>query len=234
MIKKIINPGRKQAIIKAAKALKLTYMQALECLAEQNAQKNNWYQTESADYDSDWFCIQTVSDYFDFSYQAVMDIMVLIHQNGLSITTAVDLGAGSGLSTQALSSCIKYISYNNISKRQIKMAKALGLTQSIIAKSAVDIVSRFDAMIALEFFEHFRNPLQTFKEIVAKIRPKYIFMQNSFGAFGYGHYNEYLINFHPISKKIAGVVFCDAVEALGYKIQKSNRVILCTKINSEE
>jgi SAM-dependent methyltransferase len=226
----IMLQKRKIVLQKVAKILGLSYVEVLEHIAEVNFYKNLWYATQKADYNSNWFCVQTTSDYFDFTSVAIDDCFDLLHQHFdfdyLKRTSAIDLGAGCGLSTQKLALYLPKVVYNNFSARQLAVALSLGLKQKIIAADCCDIRQHFDIIFAFEFFEHFQKPLKAFELIVKNIKPKMIFMQNSFGAFGYGHFKEYEINGKIYSNKTAGAAFNEALKKLGYTLIKKHRVVL--------
>ena len=59
------------------------------------------------------------------------------------------------------------------------------------ATDARDCEGSFEALMALEYFEHFKNPQEEFRRLTAKHTPKILVESSSFSHLGLGHFREY-------------------------------------------
>ena len=195
-----------------------TYKRACELLSLQNAYKLEWIKTKQADYNSDFFIFLTTSDFFDFTMPGLIELFKCMPK----FSTAIDMGAGIGLSTAMIADETGAdITYNNMDGMQQHVANQLFYKKfNFITGNALDINEDFEAVFCFEFFEHFSSPLDAFKRIAKNTKCKYIFMQNSFGGFGYGHHNQYTIEGKNVSNKVAGKEFIERIQRLGWHIKQ--------------
>ncbi len=227
------NLARFNCLREVSKFLKISWEKALEKMVLCNHEKNKWYETLLSDYNTDWFCFQTINDFFDFTLSGMKK---LVKDDVIKdIKTAIDIGAGVGLSTMYIDDNTNIdITYSNIKGKQIDVFRHISKDKNIkiIEKEASEIDEKFDALLCFEFFEHIINPVDAFISLTSKTNAKYVIMQNSFNAFGYGHHREYQFLNGTFSKDCAKKEFLRWVEKTGFKIRKieNSRVLIAERI----
>lgn len=223
---------RKETIKKIAKVLKISYLEACEEIMSCNTHKNDWYKSGVANYNSNWFCLQTACDFYDFTKPGLEKVFEVLKIENKRI---LDVGAGTGLGMKFICEHSKNckVFYNNLKGKQYKIAKEI-LSKEIIDFLICDIFEikeRFEVIFAFEFFEHFKDPCQAFEQLQKNTNAEMIIMQNSFGAFGYGHFPEYRIGGKIVKNNLAKYAFNDWLKQKRYKINEINnsRVVVVTK-----
>ncbi len=109
----------------------------------------------------------------------------------------IDYGAGLGLTTAMLKQQFpdRTIMYSNLSGSQSEFAKwlfdRLDLEIDIIENQSVPDC---DTLVAIELFEHFRNPSKEFDNIIGRLYPWEIVLSTPFKFRAHGHFPYYWID----------------------------------------
>jgi len=227
---------RHNAVMVVAEHVGMSETEAYATIAMQNFHKNLWYKTGKADYNSSWFCLQTAMDFYDFTFPAIQKAIPHIRDDAYydsEYTTAIDLGAGVGLSTHYLREGLPNLSicYNNTEGRQADIAaKFLDGRKGFLLYDALDICQKTDVLFAFEFFEHFDEPTEAFRRLTNQTDAELVIMQNSFGAYGYGHPPKFQFCGDTVGAKYMKILFNHWLEETGWELSFEDRVIFARRL----
>jgi hypothetical protein len=133
----------------------------------------------------------------------------------------VDVGCGIGYSTLALSEIFEeheVYGTNLKDTTQWKLCEKLGVN----LKEGTEQIGKIDAIFAFEYFEHFQDPIEHLKYLVATSDPEFFLIANSFGTTSIGHFLEQDYNGAKVSSKGFGRIFGQEMRKLGYKQHDTN------------
>lgn len=194
--------NRENILYTVCNRLGINLMHGYFLISMQNWYKNKWYVEQIADYESDWFCVQTAYDFFDFTLPGLEKSYKCLEKKDIAVI--MDIGAGTGLSTIFLKKNLKgkRIIYNSNSIKQSNIFADVRKEYSVREDSSEinKLKEEANCIVLFEFLEHFEKPMKIFEMLTRKTKCKYVLMQNSFGGFGYGHYMKYLLNGKWIGK----------------------------------
>jgi hypothetical protein len=128
-----------------------------------------------------------------------------------------DLGCGVGLTTALLSECFpaaKVIGTQVAGKQKDVAEKLMMEYRFNLSESTGDC--RNAMIVALDYAEHFYDPINHFQKIINQ-RPPVIVMANSFSAKSVGHFNSYSMDGVEVEPKKAGRVFNSWMRGNGYR-----------------
>lgn len=209
-----------------------------EMLHEAQELEMRWYASLRTAGDPDWSVYE--GDYYlgelwacwiVYSRKYLRDIlnpkMGIIQQIGRARTRkVVDLGCGCGYTTAALCEMFPYanvIGTNFEGTRQSQIAQDLGKSWrfKLVSDTSKVGFSDADVVFASEYFEHIPAPIEHLRGILADLRPRVLFIANSFRARAIGHFDHYDVGSCTVSDREIGKWFSAELRAHGYEKQKT-------------
>lgn len=144
-----------------------------------------------------------------------------------NINTIVDLGCGLGLTTASLKQIFpqsKVYGTNLKSTKQYKFCEFFSKEYNFSIVEGIEDLPQIDFLFASEYFEHIYDCLDEISKCVKLLKPKYLYIANSFNTVSYGHFQFYkdlnccgVVDQKDISKK-----FNKTLKELGYRKIKTN------------
>ena len=132
-----------------------------------------------------------------------------------------DLGCGLGLTTSAITEIFpnSTVYATNIKDTaQFKFCEMLSKNKNFILKEHYNQLPQIDMIFASEYFEHIHNAFDEINDITNTIKPKFLYIANSFNTFSYGHFTDYkkFKNNEEIDQKYASREFNNILKSNGY------------------
>jgi hypothetical protein len=183
-------------------------------------------------YNDDLYLVETLDCFKKYSRTSILSILTGHIEDGKSVhsllskvRTVVDLGNGLGYTTAMLSKIFdnSIVFGTNIKDSiQDKYNEFLIKEYNYKLKYDIDELSQSDLVVALEYFEHFEDPILHITDIIYKLNPKFLFIANAFSADAIGHFNVYTYGNIKIPCNKIGRIFNDTLRNLGYKKVKTD------------
>ena len=129
-----------------------------------------------------------------------------------NINYIADLGCGISFTTAVLKQIFPYAKVygtNLENTEQYLFCKNMSKKYNFnIVPSVKNIPENIDFLFASEYFEHIINPLEHIEEIIKYIKPRYLYIANSFNTISVGHFEIYekTIEQKKISKEFNNVL----------------------------
>ena len=139
-----------------------------------------------------------------------------------NIKSIVDLGCGIAYTTASLKQlfpkCNVY-GTNLADTKQFEFCKQMSNIYDFDVLTSVDNIDHdIDLVVASEYFEHFEEPMKEIEKVIKTINPKFLFIANSFGTYGLGHFHTHIYNDKEIPAKEMGKLFNKQLRTeYGYK-----------------
>lgn len=167
---------------------------------------DTWYYSEHIAYevyDQDYYITDIWCCYQIYSRKYLLSI---IKSNSLqedysifnylnNVNTVVDLGNGVGYSTALLKQIFseaEVIGTNIKSTKQYKYCEKMADVYDFkMIENEKTIGKQVDFLFASEYFEHILDPITDVLEIINTIKPRYMFIANSFNTYSVGHFETY-------------------------------------------
>lgn len=132
----------------------------------------------------------------------------------------VDVGCGIGYSTLALSEIFEG---HEVYGTNLKGTTQWDLCEKLGVNLLEDVkeIGKIDCILAFEYFEHFQDPVEHLKYLVATSDPEYFIIANSFGTTSVGHFLEQDYNGSKVPSKGFGRIFGNEMRKLGYVKQNT-------------
>ena len=163
-----------------------------------------------------------------------------------SIEKVVDLGCGMGYT----SAFLKQIWPNaQVYGTNIKNTKQYQFCEKVSSEYGFSIVEDtshigqgVDFVFASEYLEHFERPLEHLDKVIRDLKPKFLFLANSFNTTSIGHFNQYkhssISGDILIPANFASRTFNNHLSEKGYRQVKTkvwnNKPALWVRIDEEE
>lgn len=140
----------------------------------------------------------------------------------------VDLGNGIGITTAVLAQLYPRgdIFGTNIADTvQTRLSRlvgeaygfaVVGSPRQVLSSEAEVGVERAELVFASEYFEHFQRPVEHLVEVLDALRPRSLFIANSFGAKAVGHFDRYGVDDDLVDGKLASRLFWKKLRERGY------------------
>jgi SAM-dependent methyltransferase len=160
-----------------------------------------------------------------YSKENLCKTLDVINDEGIKIKSALDIGAGIGLSTFMLAINLKLnrIVYCDSSRLQRVFAKSIigELDHKIeFASSHRTVRGHIDLIVAFEFFEHIKNPIAFLDNLIKRHVPKCISVANAFGVATYGHFSEYTVGRKTVGRDEMKTIFNQHLQNNGWSLCK--------------
>lgn len=201
--------------------------------------EKDWYEAMRRDnvipyhlYGDDRYIPDALSCYFIYSKKYIRQIAdrrsyksEALYDKIMAVKSIADLGAGFGLTSVQLRQTFPeagLIATNLKDTLQFRIMRELSERYGFRIESQLSGVGPVDMVFASEYFEHFREPIDHLREVIAQCSPKILFCANTFTSDAVGHFDSYLINGTEYSGKDIGRIFSREMKELGYKKQDTN------------
>ena len=105
-----------------------------------------------------------------------------------------DLGSGFGYTSAGLKALFPrsdIVGTNLRETFQFDTANEVGKKYGFKVVELEELGGPYDLVFASEYFEHFPRPLEHFREVVARLKPKFLVTANAFNTRSIGHFVEY-------------------------------------------
>jgi ubiquinone/menaquinone biosynthesis C-methylase UbiE len=145
-----------------------------------------------------------------------------------TVNNIVDLGCGVGYTAAYLKeiwSNANVYGTNLDNTKQFELCKKVSDKYNFKCITDLNYFINIDIDFAFcsEYFEHFERPLEHLNEVLSKIKPKYMFIANSFNTKSIGHFIEYKHFDTIINQKDMSKLFSKYMKENGY-IQVKTKV----------
>jgi hypothetical protein len=134
----------------------------------------------------------------------------------LNVDTVVDLGCGFGFTTAALSELFPSARIVGTQLPGPQMEVASYLSNEYGFEILPASPPRVDLVVALEYFEHFLEPVDHLRDVLDS-NPQALILANSFADRGVGHFPTYIVDGKEISGHAMSVRFSDELRRHGYR-----------------
>lgn len=191
-----------------------------------------------------WACWSLYSRNYVLSVKKNKSIYNFLKNN---ITSIVDLGCGIGYSTAMLKQIFldaEVYGTNLATTKQYSFCSQMGSIYDFkIREKVKDINKKIDLVFASEYFEHIEDAVDNVKEVIETLKPKCLFLANSFNTKSVGHFITYKqknpdnFSIECYDQSVASRKFNKAIRNLGYVSVKTglwnNKPQLWIKSNIE-
>jgi hypothetical protein len=188
---------------------------------------NEWYKSLEINepkydiYNTSFFLLAGFDCYIKYSRKYVN----MLYKNEISneilssCSTIVDVGNGTGHSTQAFKECFmnsKVYGTNVIDSYQYNHNLFLQNEMIVLDNQQID------CFVFFEFMEHIHKPIEYINDIIKTHQPKVLVFANSFNTRCIGHFIDYENDGEIINQKDISRRFNKNLKMLGYKQVKCN------------
>lgn len=139
-----------------------------------------------------------------------------LERRDLEPESFVDLGCGAGYTTARLVEMypLAYALATQLPGRQADVARRVG------DEYGFDVVERVECRVELvfasEYFEHFHQPIDHLRDILAIAQPRWLVVASSFSAPSAGHFPSYLVDGHEVDGRATSRAFGRELRRQGY------------------
>ena len=170
-----------------------------------------------------WLCWTIYSR----SYLKILQNNEIIHRYLTDIKSIVDLGCGIAYTTASLKQLFpksNVIGTNLADTKQFEFCKQMSnIYKFDILTSAEEVGHDADLVVASEYFEHFEDPIAEIDKVIKAVNPKFLFIANSFGTYGLGHFYTHTYNGKKIPAKEISKLFNEKLKTeYGYEQIEAN------------
>lgn len=173
-------------------------------------------------YDDDYYFVDIFNCYATYSREYIKRIVKSpAYQLIKDSKSFVDIGCGLSYSTCALKQILpqaKGYAINLKNTKQWSFCERMSETYDFnLIESVHDIKHDVDFVFASEYFEHIRNPVKHFQEIVNAIHPEYFIIANAFNTWSIGHYKTYEYDNTTVEQSKISRLFNRYIRLSGYE-----------------
>jgi SAM-dependent methyltransferase len=144
-----------------------------------------------------------------------------------NVKSIVDLGCGIAYTTASLKQLFPKCAVfgtNLADTKQFEFCKQMSDIYNFdILTSTEEVKHDIDLVVASEYFEHFENPIAEIDKVIKSVNPKFLFIANSFGTYGLGHFFTHNYNGKELPAKEMSKLFNEKLKTeYGYKQIEAN------------
>jgi hypothetical protein len=139
-----------------------------------------------------------------------------------SVKKVVDLGNGIGYSTALIKELFPgahVFATNFEGSPQFKIGEAIAETYrfTLLPEEESKKIGKAEVVFALDYFEHFKVPIDELDEVIETFSPDYLITANAFGTRSIGHFETYRYGSEILTGSKISRKFNDRLRSLGYE-----------------